>query len=997
MALFASNIITSDSALGSAKIQKSLRFNRSDDVTLQRTATTTSNTFTYSTWVKRSSFSTFQYLLSIGGQGLLFNTDDTIRVYSDGGANASSAKFRDPNAWYHVVLSMNSGSATVYVNNVTHLSSVSGFSLSTSTNYLKVGWLLGDPSQFTLDGYLAETQLIDGSALTPSSFGFTDPVTGIWMPKRYEGTYGTSGFYLDYSSGDTFTDFTDTSSSQHSITTNGNVIHKSDQAKNGATSIYFDGSGDSLTVSDSTDFTVGSGDFTIEAYVRRTSQGNDEWFFVQSDGTTANTSIGLHIGSSSSGYANKPSFRYTEGSTGNELNGTTTLATNTWYHIAGVRQGNTVRIYVNGTQEATASYSGTVNDSSGPVVIGAVNAAGSAGLTGYLDQLRWSNSVRYPDGTSFTAPTTQFTADSNTKLLIQSNVNRHVGSDSSGNGNHFTPANFSAIAGVGNDSLLDTPTNNFCTLNPLSLTATGANILNGNLDYKSDSNYSIAAGNFTLKTGKWYWEVTITASLSGSNGQINGIVRGEHPNSNAYVSYDTNGNVYGIGYVYNGSIQGASPDGSTNAPGGASGLATYTEGDVLGFASDIANGTLALYKNGSLQHTITGLNSYDWFPAGSGYGTSSTNSFNFGQRPFVYTPPLGHQSLCSNNLLPASKVVRPQRNFDILLWTGNGGTQTLSGLEFAPDLVWIKSRSSAINHQLIDTVRGATKRLQANQTTEEKTNTNGLTAFTPDGFSVGDQSNVNGNSLSLIAWCWKAGGAAVSNSEGTITAQVSANSEAGFSIISYTGNGTAGATIGHGLGAIPKVVMVKRTSGTEDWIVGVGPILGSGEEGHYVKLNSSAAKATGNGPFNSTNPSSSLVTLGSDVATNQNTDTYIAYCWTEIPGYSKFGTFIGNGSSDGAYVNLGFRPALIILKRTSSANWTLWDNKRDSYNPIQRFIYTDLNNAEGSGTDRLDFVSDGFKWRNSNTKWNASGGVFIYFAYAEQPGTTPFRTSTNSR
>ena len=186
--------ITDDRALGSVDIQRSLRFNRSDDPQLQRTATTTSNTFTYSTWVKRSTLSTFQYLLSIGGQGLLFNTDDTIRVYTDSGANASTGKFRDTSSWYHVVLSMNSGSATVYVNNVTHLSSVSGFSLSTSTNYLKVGWLLGDPGQFNLDGYLAETQLIDGSALTPSSFGFTDSQTGMWMPKRYEGSYGTSGF-----------------------------------------------------------------------------------------------------------------------------------------------------------------------------------------------------------------------------------------------------------------------------------------------------------------------------------------------------------------------------------------------------------------------------------------------------------------------------------------------------------------------------------------------------------------------------------------------------------------------------------------------------------------------------------------------------------------------------------------------------------------------------------------------------------------------------------
>ena len=279
-----------------------------------------------------------------------------------------------------------------------------------------------------------------------------------------------------------------------------------------------------------------------------------------------------------------------------------------------------IKVYVNGVQETSFSTSGNVtqnmnlafNDTS-VHRIGTQSNQLSNTADGYIAE------VNFIDGQQLTpasfaetnADTGQWVPIDTSGLTFGTNGYRlqfednsgttatTLGKDTSGNGNNFTPNNFSVAAGVGNDSLEDTPSNNFSTLNSLALTATGANISSGNLDYKSDSNYSIAAGNFSLKTGKWYWEVTITAALSGGNGQINGIVRGTNPNGNAYVSYDTNGNVFGIGYVYNGSIQGTSPDGSTNSASGGSGLATFTNNDVLGFASDIANGTLAIYKNGS--------------------------------------------------------------------------------------------------------------------------------------------------------------------------------------------------------------------------------------------------------------------------------------------------------------------------------------------------------------------------------------------------------------
>ena len=410
------------SGAGDYEVERSLRFNSDDSAYLSRTPSSAGNrkTWTFSAWIKRGNLGSEQRIFggNANASHIYFDTNDELTwdLANDGSGSVQAnlntgAKFRDTAAWMHLVCALDTDNSTannrmrMYINGTeitdfgTRTNPSSGYATNAinDTTLHTIGRRTSGQGSagMSYDGYMAEINFIDGQQYDPSYFGETDVTTGQWIAKKYVGGYGTTGFYLKFQNLDLFTHFTDTSSSQHVITRNGNVIHKSDQTKNGATSIYFDGSGDTLTVPDSTDFTVGSGDFTIEAYIRRTSQGNDEWFFVQSSGSTAGTSIGLHIGSSSSGYANKPSFRYTEGSTGNELNGTTTLATNTWYHIAGVRQSNTVRIYVNGVQENSASYSGTINDSSAPVVMGAVNSGGSAGFTGHMDQLRWSNSVRY--------------------------------------------------------------------------------------------------------------------------------------------------------------------------------------------------------------------------------------------------------------------------------------------------------------------------------------------------------------------------------------------------------------------------------------------------------------------------------------------------------------------------------------------------------------------------------------------------------------------------
>ena len=806
MAIFASNIITSDSALGSAKIQKSLRFNSSNSSYFLRTPSSASNrqTWTFSTWVKYTdpANGSYQTIFSSNnsnnygayGTYLWFYTTGELGLSIGSGTYylKTNAKFRDPASWYHVVGYVDTTQGTssdrvkLYVNGEEQ-TDLANATYPTQDYYTQVNnttqHTVGARRYSSIDtyfnGYLAETNFIDGQALDASYFGFTDPQTGIWMPKRYEGTYGTNGFYLDYS-----------------------------------------------------------------------------------------------------------------------------------------------------------------------------------------------------DNSSTAA----------------------LGIDKSPNGNDWTTNNLSVTAGVGDDSFEDTPSNNFCTLNPLYLTATGANISNGNLDYKSDSNYSIAAGNFSLKTGRWYWEVTITAAMSGSNGQINGIVRGTHPNSNSYVSYDTNGNVYGIGYVYNGSIQGTSPDGSTNSASGGSGLATFTEDDILGFASDIENGTLSFYKNGSLQTTITGLNSHDWFPAGSGYGTSSTCSFNFGQRSFTYTPPAGYSSLCSKNLLPDSSLIKSQRHFETLTWTGNATSRDITGLEFKPDLVWIKSRTGAYHHGLFDSVRGANIVLKSSATSAEATFTQQLMSFNNDGFSLGDNSDsgnyANINTGNYVAWCWKAGGAAVSNSDGSINCSVSVNQKAGFSIVSYTGNNATGATVGHGLGKVPKWIIVKdRDTAGYNWHV-YHDSIGATKE---LKLNTLAAEST-QAFWNNTAPTSSVFTVnGGGWEVNTDTKKHIAYCWAEIPGYSKFGSYKGNGSTDGTYVHLGFKPAFIITKQTNSTgSWFIFDNKRNGYNETEPYVMSNVTNVEATDLG-WDFLSHGFKHRNSYAATNGANNSFIYMAFAERPSGTIFGLDANAR
>jgi hypothetical protein len=328
-------------------------------------------------------------------------------------------------------------------------------------------------------------------------------------------------------------------------------------------------------------------------------------------------------------------------------------------------------------------------------------------------------------------------------------------------------------------------------------------------------------------------------------------------------------------------------------------------------------------------------------------------------------------------------IKKPNQHFDATLYTGTGATQTITNAGgFQPDFVWVKGRSGATDHALYDSVGGTTKDLASNSTAAETTQATGLTAFGTGGFTVGALAKMNTSSATYVGWQWKAGGAAVTNTSGTISSQVSANPTAGFSVVTYTGT-AANATVGHGLGVAPSMVIVKcRSSGGRDWPVyhiGIGNTK-------YLALNDTVAAGTSASYWNNTSPTSSVFSLGSGGDVNTSAQTLVAYCFAPVAGYSAFGSYTGNGSADGPFVYLGFRPRYVMVKRTDTTNnWFEFDSSRDTYNVMGNYFLANSADAEAGAGTIIDFLSNGFKWRALSAGVNASGGTYIYMAFAENP------------
>lgn len=807
MTILQSGVIPST---GGYQISRSLRFNSADNAYLNRTLTTPTNNlkWTWSGWVKRSALGAASNLIC-GGDGtsnnsawLVFNSSDVLQFYQLNGGSynvqmTTSAVFRDVSAWYHIVLVYDSANATstdrvqIYVNNVRQTVSyaVGPFAQNTASKINSaIAHYIGKLDYTTQysNGYQTEVNFIDGQALTPSSFGQNNAQTGVWEPIAYTGTYGTNGFYLNFS---------------------------------------------------------------------------------DNSGTTSTT----------------------------------------------------------------------------------------------------------------------------------------LGKDYSGNGNNWTPNNFSVTAGAGNDSLVDTPTSygsdtgaggevrgNYCTLNPLAIkVASGTiSVANGNLDTSdAATTYGYVPATMAVSSGKWYWEVFVT-SQSNSTCEI-----GIKKNTAASMA-DTNGvagTADGYSYVSSGSKRNNT---STSSYGNS-----WTTNDVIGVALDLDVGEIKFYKNGTVQNSgtaaFTGL-SGEYFPAFGDYTNAGQFNYacNFGQRPFAYTAPSGFKALCTQNLptptIGATSTTQADNYFGVALYsgTGSGNSNVVSGLEFTTDFWWQKARNASTNHYLQDAVRGfgASKSLSSNTTAGEGVNGTPATqslSVSSTGFTVSG-SDFNGNTASetYVAWCWNAGGSNATNTSGTITSTVRANTTAGFSIATFTmpASGTSD-TVGHGLGVAPAMVIVK-SRGTSSWGVYHKNLTSAA---YYLTLQTTNGETSSNSYWNSTAPTSTVFTVG---ATWYGAGTMVAYSFAPIAGYSAYGSYSGNNSStDGAFVYLGFRPRFIMIKSTSAGtDWVMMDSARNTYNLADTSLYADSTSSESTiGTvNDIDFLSNGFKLRNNTGFVNASQ-TYVYAAFAESP------------
>ncbi len=567
-----------------------------------------------------------------------------------------------------------------------------------------------------------------------------------------------------------------------------------------------------------------------------------------------------------------------------------------------------------------------------------------------------------------------------------------IGKDYSGNGNNWTPNNISVTAGSTYDWMLDSPTNwigaaggngvgNYCTVNPLagSVFSTYVSVTEGNLRATNlNAGAGVpAGGTIMVSSGKWYAEIQVL--VMGPNTNTMGITS----NVNDTNALGNGGGTVSYGYVSNGNKR--------SSAGSSAYGATWGVNDIIGIALDMDAGTVAFYKNGVAQGTaFTGLSGNYTF-AGDQFGNGSI-AFNFGQRPFAYTPPTGFKALNTQNL-PTPTITNGAAYMAASLYTGNGGsltvTNTVNGTSFQPDFVWLKARSQAYDHKLVDSVRGASGgiyyELDSNLTNAETLPGAGVTALNSNGFSIGNSTNngYNGNGTTFVAWQWKANGTpAVTNTAGNITSTVSANTTAGFSIVTYTGTG-GGGSVGHGLGAVPKLIIVKNRnpSGTFDWAV----YHGSNPATVVLGLNATYANFT-QGTWNNTAPTSTTFFVGAINSVNESGKNIVAYCFAPVAGFSAFGSYTGNGSTDGPFVYTGFRPRWIMVKRTdSTGNWWMFDSARDTYNNMNKRLLANSSVAEDLNT-MFQFFANGFKLNGTNdAEVNANGGTYIYACFAENP------------
>jgi hypothetical protein len=947
---------------------------------------------------------------------------------SSGGYMSVTPLLRDPAGWFHFILTRDGTTVVAYINGVSvptliHSAFSSGGTFNTQVEH-RIG--LKTANNTALDGYLAEVNFIDGQALTPSDFGeFGD--YGEWKPKAYDasvsGAYGTNGFYLDFKN----------TSTKYTITANGNTNHSTSQNKIGSSSMYFDGTGDYLTTSAS-DISFGNNPFTVEFWFYPTSSTSTLQFLFTQFNNTASGRGGLAIGITS-GYkiwillGNGTSWVTESSDSG-------TWALNTWHHIAVVRStasGN-IKTYLDGTEVYDHSSVNLVADINYEVTIGrGGRTADTYDFNGYIDELRISNTARYT--TTFTPPTTAFTEDSNTLLLIHSDegngttiftddsgIAGGLANDASSNSNDWAS---SGIAST--DQMIDTPTNNFCTINPLAI-ASSVTLSEGNSRVVTGAYTNPILGSFLIpESGKWYWEVYVSSVGEMMTGIIDAGVATSTMYANKTGYYRSGG--ASNGYYIEGTVVSTAP-------------ASYTDGDIIRIAYNADDNQITWYKGTSSQGTenltATKKPVIPYSVHGSSSG-SSTFVANFGQdssfagtptaslptRPtgspfndgtygeFFYEPPSGFLALCTANL-PVPDVI-PSEHFNTDVWAGDGGSSVSSTeVGFQPDFIWAKQRNISQSHTLIDSVRGAgyIQGSDASGSDYTATTYGQVTSFDENGFTATKGSNssysyFNHNGGTYVAWNWKAatnantfnvlsGGSITSSSSnttagvtaGTLTTGwgVSANRDAGFSIVKYTGSGVDNSTIGHGLNSAPEMIIIKKRSQGDGWNTYHKDLT----SGHEIFLNTTAASISDNSQasWGDTHPSSvgaSTYAIGYAGDTNADTETFIAYCFHSVDGYSKVGSYTGNGVADGPFVYTGFRPAYVMTKSTSTGYWITHDTSRAPSNSSDKELFPNDSLGEYDGNRYLDVLSNGFKLRHSDSTQNTTGQTYIYIAFAETP------------
>ena len=988
------NILAGAAGSGGAagyEISRSLRFNSGHSAYLSRDFSTSSNrkTFTFSCWIKRCSSDGNSQYLFVGSNAsgtprndtnfacLRFTSADQLEFAAENTSyRKTNAVFRDFSAWMHIVLAVDTTNSTpndkikLYVNGV----EIDSFASSTNPADNKIFGInqgtvhtigVRAREETTLahyqDAYLADVHFIDGQQLAATDFGAPDADTGVWNPTTFAGSHGSNGFHLDFSDNSTNAALgTDSSGNGNtwdvtnlladapvSTTAITNVGATIDNTR--TITVTAAGWQNPINAIDSTDSSVSS------------SNNNTPGTITFSPALVGVTKVRAKTRFYGSGEA-----RLYNGSTQvhsvNHNNNN-----NTQYYT--IYEGPPIEItqYWQQMQAASASDDFWALEINGAIVATNTNGGNlSSTHSGQSITLTTTNNNNY----SALAAGDLVNKGAQISSIDSGNSQITVSAGSWSTGDVITKNSSSEC-----DSLLDTPTNyeasfgnnggNYATWNPLDVKTTIA-LSNGNLDLVGSSDGRTRA-TLAMPSGKWYWEITVGAVPASNHVGVWA--------TNVALSNDTYRAIYrGDGYWIVGGSAG-------------SGWSSVTTGNIIGITFDASTRETKFYKNNSLLGTKTA----PALPSGSAYtpavilaGSNSSLQANFGARPFAYTPPTGFKSLCTQNL-DDPLIADGSTAMDVVTYTGSASGGTFDIPNFNPGFIWSKNRSTTAgtNHILQDIVRGYgdNKSLYSNLSNDES-GTNNIMSVSGKTVTYGTNSNFTG---SMVSWAWNAPTSFSNSANGaTVASTGKVNQSAGFSIVTWTGTAHS-QTVAHGLGAAPKMIIVKSRDQTQPWVV-YHSALG---KGGVLQLHDPAANITTYSEYWGADEPSSTVfgtyTGGHPWANNY--DDMVAYCFAPVEGYSAFGSYTG---SSGLFVYTGFRPRWLLIKLTSgTSDWRLFDTARSSFNTADKLLFPSSDEPEATASNyNCDILSNGFKMRNTHAGLNANTSTYIYAAFAENPFKT---------